>query len=42
MRVYSIKKSVKGNTNVFSRKVDSLIRKYVLKKGDGLSRDEQK
>ncbi len=34
VRIYSIKKSVRGNTNAFSMKVDSLIKKYLLKKAD--------
>lgn len=32
LRIYTIKKSVKGNTNAISRKVDALIRKYILKR----------
>ncbi|MHB1830044.1 MAG: hypothetical protein ACYCO0_01495 [Candidatus Micrarchaeaceae archaeon] len=34
VRIYSIKKSVSGNTNAFSRKVDSMIKRYLLKKAD--------
>ena len=32
VRIYVIKRSVKGNTNRLSKAVDSLLRKYVLKK----------
>jgi len=31
VRVYSIKKKIKGNTNAASRFVESLIQKYLLK-----------
>jgi hypothetical protein len=31
VKVYTIKKSVKGETNKFSKVVESLIQKYILK-----------
>ena len=34
VRIYSVKKSISGNTNAFSRKVDSLIRRYLFKGAD--------
>jgi hypothetical protein len=35
IRVYTIKKSVKGNTNKISQIVESLIQKYLLKEKPG-------
>jgi hypothetical protein len=31
VRIYAVKKSLKGNTNAVSKYVESLLQKYVLK-----------